>query len=131
MLLDVFGDGFDDAGVDRQQIVAAHARFAGNACGDDHHIRAFEVGIIIGAFEGRIDLFDGAGLRDIERLALGQAFGDVEQNDIPEFFQCGEVGERPADHPGADEGDFLTVCHAVSPCVAGDEAHGRGEFGLA
>ena len=49
-------------------------------------------------------------LRDIERLALRDALGDVEQDDVAQFLQADEMGERAADLTGADQGD-LVACH--------------------
>ena len=43
-------------------------------------------------------------------FALRNAFGDVEHHDVAEFLQADQVGERAADHAGADEGD-LAACH--------------------
>ena len=44
----------------------------------------------------------------IERLALGRAFGDVEQDDVAQFLEPGEMGQRAADLAGADQGDLVT-----------------------
>ena len=49
----------------------------------------------------------GADSRDVERLALRDAFHDVEQDDVAEFLQAGEMGERAADLAGADQRDLL------------------------
>ena len=43
-------------------------------------------------------------------LALRNAFGDVEHDDVAEFLQADQMGERAADHAGTDEGD-LVACH--------------------
>ena len=50
--------------------------------------------------------FDRARLRDIERLALGGTVGNVEQDDVTEFLERGEVGQRAADLASADEGNL-------------------------
>ena len=50
----------------------------------------------------------GDGLRDVERLALRNAFGDVEHHDIAELLQADEMSQRAADLTGADEGDLVT-----------------------
>ena len=49
----------------------------------------------------------GAGLGDVERLALRHALGDVEEDDVAEFLQADEMGERAADLAGADERDLV------------------------
>jgi hypothetical protein len=40
---------------------------------------------------------DRARFGDVERLALRRAFGDVEEDNVAQFLQCGEMGERAAD----------------------------------
>ena len=42
-------DGADDPGVLGQQVVAAHARLAGQAGGHDHDVRAGRVGVVVRA----------------------------------------------------------------------------------
>ena len=49
----------------------------------------------------------GADCGDVERLALRNALRDVEQHDVAEFLEAGEMGERAADLAGADQRDFL------------------------
>ena len=44
---------------------------------------------------------------EIERLALRDAFGDVEQDDVAEFLQADEMGERAADLAGADQRNLV------------------------
>ena len=44
---DRVGDTADDAGIDLEQIITAHAGLAGDAAGDDDDIAAFAVGGII------------------------------------------------------------------------------------
>jgi hypothetical protein len=107
MLLDALADGLHDLEVDAEQIVAAHARLARHAGGDDDHIGAGDVGIVVRALEIGVEALDWTALRNVESLALRNALGDVEQDDVAHFLLCGEVGQRAADHAGADEGDFL------------------------
>ena len=89
--------------IDAEEIVAAHAGLARHAGGDDHHIGALDVGIGIGALELGVEAFDRAGLREVERLALRQAFDDVEQDDVAEFLEADQMRERAADLSAADE----------------------------
>ena len=49
----------------------------------------------------------GADCGDVERLALRDAFDDVEQDDIAEFLEADEMGERAADLAGADERNLV------------------------
>ena len=79
----------------------------GDAGGDDEDVGAGDVGIIVRALEVRVEAVDRAGLRDVERLALGNALDDVEQDDVAQFLLRREVSEGAADHSGADERDFL------------------------
>ena len=105
--LDAFAHRRHDFQVDAQKVVAAHAGLARHAGGDDHHIGAGDVGVGIGALELRVEAFDRTGLGDVERLALRQAFHDVEQDDIAQFLEADQMGERAADLSAADERDFL------------------------
>ena len=84
--LDALADRLHHLEVDAEQIVAAHARLAGDAGGDDDDVGAGDVGIIVGALELRVEAFDRAALREIERLALRHALDDVEQDDVAQFL---------------------------------------------
>src|SRR5262245_20673302 len=42
-------------------------------------------------------------LHEVERLALGDAFGDVEQDDVAELFEANKMGERAANLAGTDQ----------------------------
>jgi len=110
VLLDAFADRFHHFQVDAQQVVAAHARLARHAGGDDADIGARDIGVIIGALHHGVEAFGGTRLRDVERFALRGAFGDVEQHHVAKFLDGGQVGQRAADLTGADEGD-LGSCH--------------------
>ena len=73
----------------------------------DHHIGARDVGVSIGALEFGVIAFDRARPAAISSaLALRQAFDDVEQNDVAEFLERDEMGQRAADLSAADERDF-------------------------
>ena len=45
---------------------------------------------------------------EVERLALRDAFGDVEQDDVAELLEADEMGERAADLAGADQRNLVT-----------------------
>ncbi len=47
-------------------------------------------------------------------LPCGNAFGDVEQDDVAQFLQAGEMRQRAANHARADERD-LVASHAIDP----------------
>src|SRR5947209_10824840 len=42
-------------------------------------------------------------LHEVERLALGNAFRDVEQHDVAELFEANKMGERAANLAGTDQ----------------------------
>ena len=105
--LDAFADGLHDLQVDAEQIVAAHARLAGDPGGDDDDVGARDVGIVVRAGDLGVKARDRANLRQVERLALRHAFDDVEQDDVAEFLLRGEQRQRPADIPGSDQCDLL------------------------
>ena len=66
---------------------------------------------------GDIVLFDIAeGTPQGKALDISQA-APVDGYDVTEFLQADEVGERAADHSGADERD-LGACHGVRVSVA-------------
>ena len=45
---------------------------------------------------------------EVERLALRDALGDVEQHDVAEFLESDEMSERAADLAGADQRNLMT-----------------------
>src|SRR5262245_37588491 len=47
-------------------------------------------------------------LHEVERLTLGDAFGDVEQHDVAELFEANKMGERAADLAGTDQRNLGT-----------------------
>ena len=64
-------------------------------------------------FSVDVEVVDRAGLGDVERLALGNALGDVEQDDVAKLAHRREVGEGAADHSGADQRDLLASHEAA------------------
>jgi hypothetical protein len=103
---DALADRLHHLQVDADQVVAAHARLARDAGGDDADVRAGDVGIIVGAVELRVIASTGPPGK-IERLALRHALDDVEQDDVAQLPDRGEMGERAADIAGADKRDLL------------------------
>ena len=100
-------DRFHDLQVDADQVVAAHAGLARHAGGDDDHVGACDVGIVVRALVPGIEPVDRRGFRDVETFALGDAFRDVEEDDVAEFLQADEMGERSADLACTDERDLF------------------------
>ena len=61
----------------------------------------------IGAGELGVEAVDRRGLREVERLALRHALGDVEHHDVAEFFQADQMGQRAADLTRADQRNLV------------------------
>jgi hypothetical protein len=55
-----------------------------------------------------VETMDRRGLHEIERLALRDALGDIEQHHIAEFVVANEMGERAADLAGTDQSNLGT-----------------------
>ena len=108
IFLDAGADLAHDLEIDVEQIVAAHARLARHAGGDDAHIGAFDGIVAVGAGELGVEIVDRRGLGDVERLALRDALHDVEHHDVAELFEADEMGERAADLAGADQRNLVT-----------------------
>ena len=103
-------DRADDARVLGQQVVAAHARLAGEAGGDDDDVRAGRVGVVVRAGDLHVVAHDRRRLGQVERLALRQALDDVDQHDVRKACLRHSLGDGRADVAGADDG-YLGTCH--------------------
>ena len=57
----------------------------------------------------------GAHLVDVERLALRQAFLDVDENDVRVITGREDLGAGSADVPGADDRDPTAPAYAATP----------------
>ena len=112
VLFDPGADLLHHLDVDADEVVAAHARLAWHAGGDDAHVGTLNISISIGAAELAVEALDGAGLGNIERFALRETFGDVENDDVAQLFQPDQVRKRPTDHATANQGD-LRARHPV------------------
>ena len=108
VFLDAGADLLHHLEIDAEQIVAAHAGLARHAGGDDADVGALDRLVGVGAGELGVEAVDRRGLRDVERLALRDALGDVEQHDVAELLEADEVGERAADLAGADQRNLVT-----------------------
>ena len=96
-----------DLGVDADQVVAAHSGLAGNTGGHDDDIASGQRLITVRALHDGIETLDRAGLRDVERLALGNAFGNVEECDVTELLEAGEERQGAPDIASTDERDLV------------------------
>ena len=100
-------DRRDDPGVLRQQVVAAHARLAGEAGGHDDDVRARRVGVVVRAGDPGVVADDRRRLGEVEALALRQPLDDVDEHDVGEAGLGDALGGRRADVAGADDGDLV------------------------
>ncbi len=82
--------------IDVEQIIAAHAGLARNACRDHHDVGIGGVLVVLRADHVGITLFDGHGLKQVQPFTLRNAFHDVDQHDIGQFFRSDPVGRRSA-----------------------------------
>ena len=62
-----------------------------------------------------IEALDRRGLDEVERFALRDTLGDVEQHDVTEFFQADQMGEGAADLAGTDQCNLVTRHRGQSP----------------
>ena len=97
-----------DLEIDVEQVVAAHAGLARHAGGDDADVGAFDGFVLLVPVNLASKSLTGEDCGDIERLALRDAFHDVEQDDVAELLEANEVGQRAADLAGADQRNLVT-----------------------
>ena len=107
VFLDAGADLSHHLEIDVEQIVAAHARLARHAGGDDADVGAFDRLVAVGAGDLGVEIIDRRGFGDVERLALRDAFHDVEHHDVAKLLETDEVGEGAADLAGTDQGNFI------------------------
>ena len=87
VFLDAGADLLHHLEIDAEQIVAAHAGLARHAGGDDADSGALHRLVGIGAGEAGVEAVDRRGFGEVERLALGNALRDVEQDDVAELLE--------------------------------------------
>ena len=121
VLPDAGADLTHDIGIDADQIVAAHAGLAGHTGGNDHHLCAANAGIGIGAGQFGVETLHRRAFGEIERLALRDAFYDVEKNDIAQLLEARQMRQRAADIARADQRDLVSR-HEISSCPGLDLA---------
>src|SRR5690606_33392302 len=68
ILLDPLGYLSHDLGVDLNQVVAAHSRLAGQTGGDDHHVGAFDILVVVGTPERDVESVDRGSLCNVQHL---------------------------------------------------------------
>src|SRR5690606_12689470 len=82
-------------------------RLAGDAGGDDADVRAFDGGVVARTRQRGIEAFNRRGLGDVEALALRNAVGDVEEDDVAQLLQAGQMRQRATDHSRTNKCDLL------------------------
>ena len=102
--------GFHHLEVDTQKIVAAHAGLARDTGGYDADICARDILVRLCAGHFRIELGGGAAFCDIQRFAFGDAFCDVEENNVTELLERSKMCKRAADLASADQ-CYFGSCH--------------------
>jgi hypothetical protein len=103
VLDDVLGALLDDLVVGVEQVVAAHAGFAGDAGGDHDDVRAGGVLVVVGADHARIGPLDRARLHHVEPLALRHALDDVDERHVGELAVGDPLSEGRAHVAAADD----------------------------
>ena len=96
-----------DARVHAEQVFARHARLASDARGDDHHIGIGSRSIVVRARNTYRELLDRTHVHHIERLALWQTFGHIDQDHIGEILACDDMCCSRADVTCTNDG-YLT-----------------------
>ena len=94
--------------VDAEQVVAAHARLARNAGGDDAHRGALDPFVGIGTAEAGIEALDRRRLNEVERLALRHPLHDVEEDDVAELLEADQMSESAADLARANQRNLVS-----------------------
>src|SRR5262249_42315086 len=75
--------------------------------GDDAYRRPLDRLIGVGAGEPRIEALHRRRFRDVQRLALRNAFRDVEQDDVAQFLEADKVSEGAADLASTDQCNLI------------------------
>ena len=94
--------------IGQQQIVAAHARLARKAGGDDGDIGIGGRFVVVGAGEHYVVALNRTGLQQVESLTLRNALYHVHQDDIGEFLIRNAQRAIRADIAGAYNGNLLS-----------------------
>ena len=121
-------DRVHDLEVDAEQVVAAHARLAGNAGGDDDDVGAGDRRIVARAGQSRVDALNRGRFRQIQRLALRHAVDDVEKDDVAQLFHRRQERQRPADLAGPDQ-SYLLARHRIFSSAVRDRRSSSSQCG--
>ncbi len=114
VLHDLFGNAFNDIGVDFEQVRAVLARFARNAGSDDDDVGIGGIFVVVGPGDDTVECQQAAGLLQVERFTLRDAFRDIDQHHVSEVFVRGQLSHGGAHLSGADYGNPVPF-HRPSP----------------
>jgi hypothetical protein len=78
----LFHGCLDDVVIGPQQVIAAHSRLARKTGGENHDIGVLRGPVIVAAGYLDVDPLDRAGLKDVEGLALRDAFQDIYHDNV-------------------------------------------------
>jgi hypothetical protein len=84
--------------------------------GDDAHVGAGNVGIVVRALEGNVKALDRSGLRNVERLALGRASAMSNRTMSPISRIAAKWASVPPIIPAPISAIFLRAIELVVPC---------------
>ena len=115
VLLDVLADRLHDAGVDADQVVAAHAGLARHAGGDDHHVGARDGRVVARAGDRGVEALDRRAWARSSALPAGMPSTMSNRTTSPSSFSAGQQGERAADLAGADRA--RSSCEPCAPSL--------------
>ena len=113
VLHDLLGDALDDVVVRLQEIVAAHAGLARNACRDHHDVRICRVPVFVRARYAGVVAFNGCGLCQIQSLALRDPGNDIHQDNVSELLVHNALGCSRTNVARANN-RYLASCHSLS-----------------
>jgi hypothetical protein len=93
--------------IDAEQVVSAHAGLSRHPRGDDDDVGAGDGRVVARADELGVEALDRPRFGEIERLALRNAVDDIEEHDVAQLLQGGQVSQGAADLAGPDQSNFL------------------------
>ena len=101
------GDRLHHLQIDTEQVISAHPGLSRHAGGDDDDVGAGDGGIAARADQLGVEALDRPRFGQIESLALRNAVDNVEQHDVAQLLQGGQVSQGAADLAGPDQSNLL------------------------
>ena len=114
---DLFGDGGDDLRVGGEEVVAAHARFARNAGGNDDDVAVRGVGVIVRAGDVGVVAEKRGGFEQVESFTFRHIAGlrDVQKDDVAQVGHSAVLRGGGADVARSDDADLRSSHVFYSP----------------